>query len=159
MDQLDIKFGFIFPWTFRFVGALLVFSSIVLAFKIFWWSAILFPMGAVFLSAYEGTEIDTVKRVYREYNSYLLIKFGKFKAYDSIERLYVNSKMVTERMYSAHTNKSSNFRDQVFSAYIKFSSGEKALLLSEKNKGRIMNKLGRISQSLNVALTDHTIEN
>lgn len=156
MNQLDIRLGFQFPWTFRFVGALLVFSALVLFQQNFWWSIMLFVIGVVIITAYEGTDIDVVNKVYREYNSILFIKVGKFKAYDSIEKLYVNKKTISQRMYSAHTSKSATFSNDVFSGYLKFTSGDKILLSNQKSKEKLLKKLDQVIQSLNVPLIDNS---
>ena len=59
-------------------------------------------------------------------------------------------------MYSAHTNKAATFSNGVYDGYLKFSSGEKILLLSKKNKEKLMERLNEMSRSLNVQLIDNS---
>ena len=155
--QLDIRFGFLFPWTFRFIGGILILAAILSVSEIGWLVILILTPGLFLISAVEGFEIDTQKKIYREYNSFLfLIRTGKYHSYQSIEKLFVNRSQETQRIYSAHTNQSSTFKNDVFNAYLKFSSGEKILLLKGKKKGKLMTQLNGINQSLQTQLIDNT---
>ncbi|MBZ0246951.1 MAG: hypothetical protein K8H85_13505, partial [Cyclobacteriaceae bacterium] len=68
----------------------------------------------------------------------------------------VNRSQESQRIYSAHTNKSSIFTNEVFNAYLKFSSGEKILLRKGKKKEKLIAQMNLISQSLQTQVMDNT---
>lgn len=154
--QFDFKFGFYFPWTFRFLGALSAVGAVFLLINFNWLGLPLLLLGLVALFSYEGVEIDHLKKTCKEYTSWLVYKTGERVSYKTIEKVYINKKLETQRMYSAHTNKSALFTREVFDAYLKFSSGEKILLLSKKNKPDLLKRIERFTKSLDVPLIINT---
>lgn len=157
--QFDFKFGFLLPWTFRFLGGLLILASILLIQKSSGLSLLLGPPGLIMLFSSEGTEINHTERLYREYTSFIFFKTGKFKAYQSIDKIFINQNQQSQKMYSTHTNQSSTFNSVIFNGYIKFASGEKVHLKAEKNKAKLIKNLERLSIPLNLAIVDNTLAN
>lgn len=156
-SQFNFRFGFLLPWTFRFLGILAVIGSFpLMVSNVFPGIALLLP-GLIIIFTHEGFEIDTVKKIYRNYISFLLVKSGKFRSYDSIEKLYINKKRGTQRMYSAHTAKSATFSNEVYDVYMKFSSGEEVHLLSKKDKEKILKRIENFSNSLSIPVIDNTL--
>lgn len=154
--SFDFKLGFFFPWTFRFLGALAAIGAVFLLVKFNWLGFPLLLLGLALLFSYEGIEIDHLKKTFREYTSWLMYKTGKNVSYEAIEKVYINKKLETQRMYSAHTSKSAAFSQEVFDAYLKFSSGEKVLLLSKKNKAHLLKRIDEFTKSVHVPLVDNT---
>lgn len=154
--QFDFKFGFYFPWTFRFLGALATGGAVFLLANFNWPGLPLLLLGLVLLFSYEGVEIDHLKKTYREYTSWLTYKTGEWISYEAIEKVYINKKLETQRMYSAHTSKSASFSREVFDAYLKFSSGEKILLLSKKNKTDLLKQIEGFTKTLHAPHVDNT---
>lgn len=157
IPQFNFKFGFLLPWTFRFLGALAVIGSIPLMLDHVLIGVSLLLIGLLMVFVYEGFEIDPNKKVYREYTSFLLFKSGKFIGYDNIEKLYINKKHEAQSMYSAHTSKSTVFTNDVFNAYLKFSSGEKIHLLSKKNKERLLKRVEDFTSALSIPIIDNSL--
>lgn len=154
--QFDFRFGVLFPWTFRFLGALAAIGALFLLLDLSWPGIPLLIIGLVVVFANEGAEIDHQKKVYREYTSFLLLKTGRWIPYDSIEKVYINRKLESLKMYTAHTSKSATFKHEVYDAYLKFSSGERILLLSKKNKDALLMRLQPFIQSLQIQILDNT---
>ena len=154
--QFDFKFGFFFPWTFRFLGALAAVGSVFLLINFNWLGLPLLFVGLLIIFSYEGAEVDHQKKVYKEYASWLVIKTGKWRTYDAIDKVYINKIHETQRMYSAHTSKSSIFSNAVYHGYLKFSSNEKILLLSKKNKANMVKRLEGFAKAVGVPLVDNT---
>lgn len=153
--RMSIRFGFLFPWTFRFIGIILILASVITWTKIGWFAILVFIPGILLSLASEGFEIDTIRKRYREYYSFIFIKTGKYQTYQAVERLFVNRSQESQRIYSAHTNQSSTFTNEVFNAYLKFSSGKKILLRKGKKKEKLMAQLNLISQSLQTQVMDN----
>ncbi|HRK54728.1 MAG TPA: hypothetical protein PK185_12490 [Cyclobacteriaceae bacterium] len=154
--RMSIRFGFLFPWTFRFIGIILILAATITVTEIGWFAILVFIPGIFLSLASEGFEIDTMRKCYREYYSFIFLKMGKYQPYQSIEKLFVNRSQESQRIYSAHTNKSSIFTNEVFNAYLKFSSGEKILLRKGKKKEKLIAQMNLISQSLQTQVMDNT---
>lgn len=155
--RVDIRFGFLFPWTFRFIGVILILAAAITVTEIGWYAILVLTPGVLLSLASEGFEIDTIRKIYREYYSFIFIKAGKYLPYESIEKLIVNRSQESQRIYSAHTSQSSTFTNEVFNAYLKFSSGEKILLRKGNKKEKLMEQLNLISQSLQTQVIDNTL--
>jgi hypothetical protein len=112
--------------------------------------------GILILTAYEGTEINPGSRTYREYNSFLFLKKGKRKKYGSIEKIFVNSGKVTQKVYTAHTMTSATFSRVEYNAWLKFRDGEKLFLASARNKEKLLKRLNEIAGKLNTSVVDST---
>jgi hypothetical protein len=155
-DKIDIRFGLLFPWQFLFLaGIVLIISISLLADRTI--PAICLMAVCVFvLSAYSGTEINKAEKLYREYTAFFFIKKGKYIKYDSIEKIFVNRTTSSQRVHTAHTNHSSQFKNVEFNAFIKFEDGTKIHLLTKRNKQKLLPALERISSMLQVPVVDTT---
>lgn len=153
---MDIRFGFLLPWPFRFIGLLLLFSGIVFLTKIIWLGVALLIVGAFIVSAYEGFEIDREERKYREYNAFFFVKTGKYEPYAEVDKLYINRSKESQRMYTAHTNQSATFSNEIFNGFIKLSNGEKILLSTRKDKDALVKKLLPLSEYVGTQISDNT---
>lgn len=152
----DLKADKLFPLHFRFVGGVLVvvgmaalLSSIILA-------VILVAVGGAMLTGYAGIEFYKQEKKYREYNSFLFLKNGARKNYDGVEKIFINSKNVSQRMYTAHTSHSSNIHHVEYNAYLKFGEQHKIHLKSMKNKEALIKALGPLAQYLDTQVVDLT---
>lgn len=61
-----------------------------------------------------------------------------------------------QRIYTTHTLQSSTFEKRQFDAYMKFDSGKKEYLLSNKSKNKLMARLQHVAMVLNVQITDNS---
>jgi hypothetical protein len=155
---VDIRSGRVFPLPFLVLGAAIFIAGVgVFAAQPFISIALLLVAVLIFTS-YEGTEINPALRTYREYNSILFIKKGKQKKYDSIEKIFINSGTVSQKVYTAHTSTAATFSSIEYNAYLKFTEGVKVFLFSEKNKSRLLKRLHEISRSLNTPVVDNTVK-
>lgn len=153
---IDIRGARLFPFPFLVLGAGFVLAGVGVVVSYTIVGVILIAVGAMMVTAYEGTEIDPNQRTYREYNSFLFLKTGKPRPYDDIEKIYINSGKVNRRMYTAHTSSSSAFARVEYNAYLKLTSGEKIFLFTDHNKKRILSRAKQIAASLSAELQDNT---
>jgi hypothetical protein len=156
--KIDIK-AESFPWQGKLVGILFVLTATAMLTTHWWLSVVLTLPGLWLLTGYSGTELDRGENAYREYNSYFLIKAGKWQRYNRVEKIFVNASNESEKMYTAHTMESMTFRRTVFNAFLKFDNGEKIFLLSRKNKGDLINKIRPVVDFLDTKLVDYTGKN
>jgi hypothetical protein len=154
---VDIKSGALFPWPFLLLGGGFFLAGIGLFLTSPIIAIILLLLGASMVTGYEGTQVDRASSTYREYRSFLFLKTGERKKYDSIEKIFVNSAKVTQRIYTAHTMSSATFSNVEYNAYLKFSDGVKVFLLSERKKARLLRKLEAIGRELDIPVTDNTV--
>ncbi len=154
--MIDIKSGYLLPWQFRLAALL----ASVLAIAIIQhqpWLAVVLIFGATFsLTSYEGTEIDTVHKKYREYTAWFFIKTGDFENFTEAERIFITQGKESQQLYTAHTTHSSTFENVVYHAYLKFSDTEKLHLLSTKSKPDLILKTEPLSKALKVEVVDYT---
>jgi len=155
--SVDIRSGRLFPFPFLVLGGAVFFSGMAMLISQPILGVVLMLGGALVLTAHEGTEINPVNHTYREYNSFLFMKNGEEKKYNDIEKIFVNSAKVSQRVYTAHTLKSSTFTNVEYNAYLKFGDGVKVFLMSRKNKTKLLEKLRDLSRSLNTTVVDHTV--
>ncbi len=154
--RIEIPSGPAVPWQFRFVGMLMIILAIGLLQVSIAIAIVIAVLGFLIVSAYEGTEVDVQKKVYREYTSFFTIKTGKFEPYSGIEKIFIVKSKESQQMYTAHTTSSSVFKHDKFNAYLKFSSGDKILLLTEKNKETLLKKIGPFRTALQAEMIDYT---
>ncbi len=154
--MIDVKFGALFPWQFRFLALLFIIAGIVLIQSHVWVSLGLIVAAAFIITAYEGTEIDINNNTFRGYTAYFFIKTGKFENYVRAEDLFITKSKQSQQMYTAHTTHSSTFKDVVYHAYLKRLQGEPIHLLSSKNKETLIKKLAPLREGLKVEIVDVT---
>lgn len=152
----DMKSEKLFPLHFRFVGGVLVVVGLVVLLPSPILAVILLVLGGALLTGIAGVEFDNQAKTYREYNSCFFLKNGVRKKYDSVEKIFINSMKVSQRMYTAHTNHSSNFHQVEYNAYVKFGEYQKIYLKSMKDKESLLKALSPLAQYLDTQVVDHT---
>ena len=153
---IDIKAGRLFPFHFLILGGILLLAGVIVAVNYPIASAILLPLGLLIVTAYEGTEIDTSARTFREYNCFLFIKSGKRITYKSLEGVFIHKAKVTQKMFSPRTMNSSTFTHVEYNAYLK-TDREKIFLMSGRNKMRLLKKVQSIAALLKTPVADHAV--
>jgi hypothetical protein len=155
-DQLDIRGNSLFPFHFKAIAALLAVAA--LGFLVYYplLSVVFLLVSALIFTSYEGVRFDRARGTYCEYTSYLYIKTGQTHPYQAVEKVFVNAGQVSQKMYTAHTNDSSTFRNTEYRGWVKFDNGSKLFIDSNKQKGVITSKLGLLADYLQTELVDHT---
>lgn len=154
--MIDIKYGPLLPWTFRFVATCAMIVGLS-AWQTNPWVTITIGIAGFFaLVAHEGTEINPANNTYRQYTSFLFFKTGKFEFYDQVEKIFINRSKESQQLYTAHTSHSATFKYDFYNAYLKFSNGEKIHLQKNKNKEKLMATLKPLSETVRVEVTDNS---
>ena len=155
---IDIRCGRLFPFQFQVIAIVFLIGSVATFYLNPVIALLLILISVVILTAHEGTEINSSARTYREYNSFLFIRSGQHKKYSGIEKIFINSEKVSQKMYTPHTLDSSTFRHINYNAWLKFDNGVKVHLMSKKDKEALLGMLGKIAMFLNTSVVDATGE-
>lgn len=156
MEKIDLVSGRLFPWYFQLAGALTLIAGVT-----FFQSNLILALVLIFVSLLiftgsSGIEIDPTSTTYRPYYSFLFLKTGKFRKYEGIERIYINANTVSQRVFTAHTNSSTTFKNVDFDAYIKFNNGVKEYIMTKRNKDILVSKLKGVAEALEAPFVDNT---
>jgi hypothetical protein len=155
-NTIDIKAGRLFPFHFLILGGILLFAGMIVAVNYPIATAILVPMGLLIVTAYEGTEIDTGAKTFREYNSFLFIKTGKKEKYRTLEGIFIHRAKISQKMFSPRTMNSSTFTHVEYNAYLK-TDREKIFLMSGRNKMKLLKRVRGLADALNTPVADHAV--
>jgi hypothetical protein len=155
-SNIDIKAESL-PWQVKLIGALLIVAALSVLVNYWWLSIILVLVGLMLLTMHSGTQINVSDGTFREYNSYLFFRTGVTEKYNRIEKVFINSAKVSQKMYTPRTLSSSTFENIVFNAYLKFDDGRKIFLTSRENKDELIKILDPITTLLKVEITDNTL--
>lgn len=147
----------LFPFHFQILGILLLFLSVILMIQSPYFTPIFFLSGAAILTGYRGIQFDLPNKSYREYNSFLLIKFGKWRKFDSIEKIYVNSANVSQFAYTMVTT-GTTIRNIEYNAYAKLGNEIKVHLICSKNKKVLFQKLQKMAALFKLDIIDNTVQ-
>lgn len=120
------------------------------------WSPILLLVGAFILTGFRGVDFNGREKVYREYNSFLFLKFGKWVKYDQAEKIYINSGSTSQKIYTQVTD-GITVKSKEFNAYLKFDNGSKIYLASKKDKNRLIKRLKKLTDFFTLEIQDNTI--
>ena len=155
-NTIDIKAGKLFPFHFLILGCILLFAGAIVAVNYPIATAILVPLGLLIVTAYQGTEIDTGAKTFREYNSFLFIKSGKKIKYKTLEGVFIHRAKISQKMFTPRTMNSSTFTHVEYNAYLK-TDREKIFLTSGRNKMKLLERVRSIAAALNTSVADHAV--
>ena len=156
-DKIDVKFGSLFPWPFRFIAVIVLLVALSLILEKTFLAIGLMLIGGFILSGAEGTEINRAEKSYLDYKSFLFVKSGDKKKYSGIEKIFVSTSKTKQHLYTAHTNHSSTYENVEFNGFLKLNDGEKIQLLRRRKKSDLIKELKKVATFLNVAIEDNTV--
>src|SRR5688572_8876294 len=156
-DKIDVKFGSLFHLPFRLIAIVFFLVGLSLILEKTFLSIGLMLVGGFILSASEGTEFNKAEKSYMDYKSFFFMKSGDKKKYSGIEKIFVSTSKMQQKLYMVHTNHSSIYDTLEFNGFLKFSNGEKVQLLRKRKKSDLIKELKRIAAFLNVPVEDNTV--
>lgn len=155
-ETIDFKSGQLFPFHFQLLALVFILVGILSVIYMLFWSPILLLLGAFILSGFRGVDFNGREKIYREYNSFLFMKFGKWVKYDQAEKIYINSGSTSQKIYTQVTD-GITVKSKEFNAYLKFDNGSKIYLASKKDKTRLIKRLQKLSDFFRLDILDNTI--
>lgn len=153
--MFTIKNGPIFPPHFLFTGLLCVFFGLVVTIEFSLGGLIAIIIGLVILTSANGTDVDLKNKRYREYNTVMGYKFGKFLSYSTLDKLHINAVNMKQEMYTKVTT-TSTIRYTKLNAYLRVDNHENILLVSSKNKGKIIKRIEAFARAAKLEVVDNT---
>lgn len=154
--KIDIRYGSLFPWTFRFIAVIILIAGLSLIVDRPFLSIALLLVSGFILSAAEGIVIDPTEKNYREYNSFFFLKSGNQVKYSGIEKIFIGTSRTKQQVHTAYTNNSSIFENVEFNGFLKFNDGIKIKLLTKRKKEDLITALDQIARFLDVPVEDNT---
>ena len=119
-------------------------------------SPFLLALALLIFTGYRGIQFNRLTKLYRTYNSFFFLKFGKWKEYIAIEMIYINSANVSQKIYTRITE-GPTLSYVEYKAYILFNDGKKEFLTSSKNKNKLFEKITPLAQFTNLEIIDNTV--
>lgn len=113
-------------------------------------------LGGLIVTGYTGVEFDRSRQTFREFNSFLFMRSGKWKTYDNLEKIFINAVKTSQYIYTQVTT-GSTIRTREFDAYLKTNSGIKVFLTSRKDKEVLKKDLEPLAEFLRVPVVDNTV--
>lgn len=157
-NSLNITSNKLFPIHFQFVGLLILIIGILVAIVYSPLKALaFFLIGLVILTGSQGVEFQKDNKRYREWNSILFLKFGKWELLNPVEKIFINASKVSQKFNSAMANTGSSFKHIEYNAYLKFERGTKIFLKSNKNKEKLMKQMMELTQFFGLDVIDNTV--
>lgn len=163
MKIVRIDKGRIIPVSFAFVGTLLVGLLYMLAFNhytgpvlIISW-IMLSPLVPFLWTTRQILEINPNEDYVDHFFWFLGFKSGKKEVLGAIDYIFINQNNYSQTATSYGGNVS-QFKSRVYQSYLKCASGQKILLITRKDKQKLMESLIKISEKLNTSIIDQTNE-
>ena len=154
-SKINFKSGRLFPYQFHYFAVLLsIFSVLLLITYPFFSPLPLIPALIIFTGSF-GLEIMPDKKEYRNYNSILFVRKGRWKNYTYIEKIYITKSFRTQKIYTRVTG-GPIIRKEYFNAYMKFEDGDKIFLQSSNHKKLLIRSLQKLSKRIGLKITDHS---
>jgi hypothetical protein len=155
-DKIDVKFGSLFPWPFRFIALVVLLVGLSLILERTFLAIGLMLVGGFILSGAEGTEINRKEKTYVDYKSFFFLKSGEKKKYSGVEKIFVSTSKMQQLLYNVHASHPSTYEHLEFNGFLKFQGGEKIQLLRKRRKSDLMKGLEKVAGFLNVPIEDNT---
>jgi len=148
-----VKNGLLFPIQFQILGYVLLFSGLFLFVENIWTSIFFILLGGLIVSAFSGTEFKS--NYFREFNAFFFVKYGKWQSYGEVEKLFIKKVKRSQKLYG-RANQSSTIRSSLYKAFAKFDNGSSVLLLENKNKSKLKEKLSKVADYLQTEVVDYS---
>ncbi len=152
---VTFKSASLFPPHFKFLGYLFFFMGLILVALTSFFAFIPLVLGALIITGYRGLQFNKANKDYRDYNSFLFLKFGKWKKYSHVEDLFINEATTSQKIYT-RVNEGTTIRGQEYNAYLKFADGTKIHLMTKKNKEELKKRLSLIANFFQSQIADYT---
>ncbi|MEQ9425856.1 MAG: hypothetical protein RJQ09_15635 [Cyclobacteriaceae bacterium] len=111
--------------------------------------------GVALITPSKGFQIDQAQKKYRIYDSIFTMKYGQWREYNDLSKLFVNSFNTSQTTYS-QSNRSVTAKKKKFAAFLKFDDGHTVRLYEDPDRKRLFAKLRQIAGDLDLKISDST---
>jgi hypothetical protein len=155
ISKITFRSGKLFPFQFQYFAILLSIISLLLLISYPFFSPLPLILALTIFTGSYGLEFLTEEKRYRTFNSILFIKKGQWKPYSGIEKIYLTTSSRSQKIYTRVTE-GPTIRKKYYNAFMKFTDGNKEFLQSKKTKSTLIHNLEKLSEKLELEITDHT---
>lgn len=156
-SKVDFKTGFYFPTGLIFAGLILMVGGLAISISLNIIGGIIFILiGLILITTHYRLEVDFESRRYRDYVWLLGFKIGASEPFEKIEYIFVKKSKMSQNMNSLISSRT--FTKDVFDAYLKLDGHETIHLLSKENKSKLVSRLTKIADMLQVKIIDYSLE-
>ena len=152
--KIDIKGDILFPMQFQFFAAALFVGSFFAMTQNIIVGVVLFIISLLIFTGRGGVQVNLIQKTYLVYNSFLFIKSGKEKSYNTLEKIFINAGEYQSKMYTPHTTASFTVRDVEYNAYLKLDNEVKLYLGCDKDKDKVLKRFNKIANKLKIPLQE-----
>ncbi len=146
-DILDFKSEKLFPFQFQLFGIVIGFTGLLCLVFAPYVSPLLILLSILIFTSYRGIEFDRLAKSYRIYNAFLYWKTGKTASYTGLDKLYIHSVKVSQKVYTMVTTGITS-KNTVYDAYLKLEDGSRIYLTSHKSRDILMKRLQPLARFL-----------
>jgi len=155
-DRINLKSEQLFPFQFQLIGVVLLIGGIASIPVSPYPGPFMLVFALGIFTSYRGIQFNRSTKLYRSYNSILFLKFGKWREYDAIEMIYINSSTVSQKIYTRVTEGTVSGNVE-YNAYLQFRNGAKEFLATNKDKNKLFAKLAPMSEFSHLEIVDNTV--
>lgn len=152
-DSFNFNSEMLFPFQFQLLGIIFTLFGVGLLLIFPYFAPISLLIGALILTGYRGIQFERSKKQYREYNSFIFLKFGSWGKYDKVEEIFIVASSTSQKVYTMVTT-GRTIKNIEYNAYIKFVDGAKLHLTAKKNKDLLKRKLTKIADFFQIEIVD-----
>jgi hypothetical protein len=155
-NKIDFKTQFFFPGGVVFVGGILILVGLLALFSHITLAIICIGSGIVLSTTHVRIEIDLQNKKYREYIVFLGLRVGKWERFHELEYLFVRKAKVSQR--SSNYISSITVYGERYEGYLHYDGDVMLHMFSENKKGKVLERLRKLSTQLNLRVVDKTGE-
>lgn len=153
--QINLKAGKLFPFQFQLLAFIFLLLGVALLLVHVIPAIILLFLGGMMVTGFSGCQFDLQNKKYRNYQSFFWLRLGKWQEIKTIEKVYINKIKTSQRIYS-RANMSTTVKGYVFKAFIKFSNGEKMMILESPDKNYVVEAIRPLAASHKLQIDDNS---
>ncbi len=157
-NKIDFKTQFFFPAGVVFVGAVLIlFGPLVMLGNMAVGISVLIG-GLIIATTHVRVVIDLTNKKYREYIVFLGLRVGKYERFEELDYLFVRKAKVSQRRTSYYGNGGTTIYSERYEGYLHYDGDVMLHMFSEDKKGKVLERLRKLSTQLNLRVVDKTGE-
>jgi hypothetical protein len=156
VNKIDFKTQFFFPGGVVFVGGILILVGFLALFSHLTLGVICIASGIVLTTTHVRIEIDLQNKKYREYIVFLGLRVGTWERFYELDYLFVRKAKVSQR--SSNYISSITVYGERYEGYLHYDGDVMLHMFSESKKGKVIDRLNKLSKELNLRVVDKTGE-
>ncbi|MGK7397436.1 MAG: hypothetical protein ACNS62_22860 [Candidatus Cyclobacteriaceae bacterium M3_2C_046] len=151
-ETINLKSDKLFPFHIQLLGFIFFFYGLFTILMSPYLAPVFVFLGSMIITGYRGLVFDLNSGRFKEYNSFLFLKFGKWQRLDTAEKIFINAVNVSQKVYTMVTT-GTTVRNIEYNSYLKLHDGQKIYLASAKHKKVLLKKLDPLARHFQLEIT------